>query len=126
MLQRIYGTAFTKKSDLDEYLTALEEAKKRDHNKLGRELGYFTTVDYIGQGLPILMPKGAKVIQILQRFVEDEEERRGYMLTRTPFMAKRELYKISGHWDHYRDGMFIMGDPAKFEDRMRRYLLFAQ
>jgi len=116
MLQRIYGTAFTKKSDLDEYLTALEEAKKRDHNKLGRELGYFTTVDYIGQGLPILMPKGAKVIQILQRFVEDEEERRGYMLTRTPFMAKRELYKISGHWDHYRDGMFIMGDPAKFED----------
>lgn len=116
MLQRIYGTAFPKKSELDEYLTALEEARKRDHNKLGRELGYFTTVDYIGQGLPILMPKGAKVIQILQRFVEDEEERRGYQLTKTPFMAKRELYKISGHWDHYRDGMFILGDPAKYED----------
>ena len=116
MLQRIYGTAFPKKSELDEYLTALEEARKRDHNKLGRELGYFTTVDYIGQGLPILMPKGAKVIQILQRFVEDEEERRGYQLTKTPFMAKRELYKISGHWDHYRDGMFILGDPEKYED----------
>ena len=116
MLQRIYGTAFPKKSELDEYLAALEEARKRDHNKLGRELGYFTTVDYIGQGLPILMPKGAKVIQILQRFVEDEEERRGYQLTKTPFMAKRELYKISGHWDHYRDGMFILGDPAKYED----------
>ncbi len=116
MLQRIYGTAFLKKSELDEYLTALEEARKRDHNKLGRELEYFTTVDYIGQGLPILMPKGAKVIQLLQRFVEDEEERRGYLLTKTPFMAKRELYKISGHWDHYRDGMFVMGDPAKFED----------
>lgn len=116
MLQRIYGTAFPKKSELDEYLAAMEEARKRDHNKLGRELGYFTTVDYIGQGLPILMPKGAKVIQILQRFVEDEEERRGYMLTKTPFMAKRELYKISGHWDHYRDGMFILGDPAKFDD----------
>lgn len=116
MLQRIYGTAFPKKSELDEYLAALEEARKRDHNKLGRELGYFTTVDYIGQGLPILMPKGAKVIQILQRFVEDEEERRGYQLTKTPFMAKRELYKISGHWDHYRDGMFILGDPEKYED----------
>lgn len=116
MLQRIYGTAFTKKNELDEYLAMLEEAKKRDHNKLGRELEYFTTVDYIGQGLPILMPKGAKVIQILQRFVEDEEEKRGYMITKTPFMAKRELYKISGHWDHYREGMFIMGDPASFED----------
>ena len=111
MLQRIYGTAFPKKSSLDEYLLMLEEAKKRDHNKLGRELEYFTTVDVIGQGLPILMPKGAKVIQILQRFVEDEEARRGYLLTKTPFMAKRELYKISGHWDHYRDGMFILGDP---------------
>ncbi len=110
MLQRIYGTSFNKKSELDEYITRLEEAKKRDHNKLGRELELFTTVDYIGQGLPILMPKGAKVIQILQRFVEDEEERRGYMLTKTPFMAKSDLYKISGHWDHYRDGMFIMGD----------------
>lgn len=116
MLQRIYGTAFTKKNELDEYLAMLEEAKKRDHNKLGRELEYFTTVDYIGQGLPIMMPKGARVLQILQRFVEDEEERRGYMLTKTPFMAKRDLYKISGHWDHYREGMFIMGDPASFED----------
>lgn len=116
MLQRIYGTAFTKKNELEEYLAMIEEAKKRDHNKIGRELDYFTTVDYIGQGLPILMPKGAKVIQILQRFVEDEEERRGYLLTKTPFMAKRELYKISGHWDHYRDGMFVMGDPKSFED----------
>jgi len=110
MLQRIYGTSFNKKSELDDYITRLEEAKKRDHNKLGRELELFTTVDYIGQGLPILMPKGAKIIQILQRFVEDEEERRGYMLTKTPFMAKSDLYKISGHWQHYRDGMFIMGD----------------
>ncbi|MBP2643406.1 MAG: threonyl-tRNA synthetase [Firmicutes bacterium] len=110
MLQRIYGTAFPKKSELDEYITRVEEAKKRDHNKLGRELEFFTTVDYVGQGLPILMPKGAKVIQLLQRFVEDEEERRGYTLTKTPFMAKRDLYKISGHWDHYREGMFIMGD----------------
>ena len=116
MLQRIYGTAFIKKNDLDEHLAMLEEAKKRDHNKLGRELEYFTTVDYIGQGLPILMPKGAKVIQILQRFVEDEEERRGYMLTKTPLIAKRDLYKISGHWDHYREGMFVMGDPSTFED----------
>lgn len=116
MLQRIYGTAFLKKNELDEYITRLEEAKKRDHNKLGRELEYFTTVDYIGQGLPILMPKGARVIQLLERFVEDEEERRGYLLTKTPFMAKRELYKVSGHWDHYRDGMFVMGDPSKFED----------
>lgn len=110
MLQRIYGTAFEKRADLDAYLTALEEAKKRDHNKLGRELELFTTVDIIGQGLPILLPKGARVIQLLQRFVEDEEQRRGYLLTKTPFMAKRELYKISGHWAHYREGMFIMGD----------------
>lgn len=110
MLQRIYGTAFEKKEDLNAYLTALEEAKKRDHNKLGRELELFTTVDMIGQGLPILLPKGARVIQLLQRFVEDEEQRRGYLLTKTPFMAKRDLYKISGHWQHYRDGMFIMGD----------------
>ncbi len=116
MLQRIYGTAFEKKAELEEYITALEEAKKRDHNKLGRELELFTTVDIIGQGLPILLPKGARVVQLLQRFVEDEEQRRGYMLTKTPFMAKRELYKISGHWDHYRDGMFIMGDPETFED----------
>ena len=110
MLQRIYGTAFTKKEDLDAYLTAVEEAKKRDHNKLGRELEYFTTVDVIGQGLPILLPKGARVVQLLQRWIEDEEQKRGYLLTKTPLMAKRDLYKISGHWDHYRDGMFIMGD----------------
>ncbi|WP_312340117.1 threonine--tRNA ligase [Anaerospora hongkongensis] len=112
MLQRIYGTAFPKKSELDEYIIRTEETRKRDHNKLGREMELFTTVDYIGQGLPILMPKGAKVIQILQRFVEDEEERRGYMLTKTPFMAKSDLYKISGHWDHYREGMFVMGDES--------------
>ncbi|MBQ2866556.1 MAG: threonine--tRNA ligase [Clostridia bacterium] len=110
MLQRIYGTAFTKKEDMEAYLAAVEEAKKRDHNKLGRELEYFTTVDVIGQGLPILLPKGARVIQLLQRWVEDEEQKRGYLLTKTPLMAKRDLYKISGHWDHYRDGMFIMGD----------------
>ena len=110
MLQRIYGVAYTKKTELEEHITRLEEAKKRDHNKLGRELGYFTTVDYIGQGLPILMPKGARVIQLLQRFVEDEEQKRGYLLTKTPSMAKSDLYKISGHWDHYRDGMFVMGD----------------
>lgn len=111
MLTRIYGTAFPKKSELDAYLEQLEEAKKRDHNKLGRELGYFKTVDYIGQGLPIMLPKGARVLQILQRFVEDEEQKRGYLLTKTPFMAKSDLYKISGHWDHYRDGMFVLGDP---------------
>jgi len=112
-LSRIYGVAFPKASELEEHLKALEEAKLRDHNKIGRELEYFTTVDYIGQGLPILMPKGAKVIQILQRFVEDEEERRGYLLTKTPFLAKSDLYKISGHWDHYRDGMFVLGDADK-------------
>ena len=111
MLQRIYGTAFTKKEDMEVYLAAVEEAKKRDHNKIGRELEYFTTVDVIGQGLPILLPKGARVVQLLQRFVEDEERRRGYQLTKTPLMAKRELYKISGHWDHYLEGMFILGDP---------------
>ena len=110
-LSRIYGTAFPKASQLEEHLKQLEEARKNDHNKLGRELEYFTTVDYIGQGLPILLPKGAKVIQLLQRWVEDTEEKRGYLLTKTPFMAKRDLYKISGHWDHYRDGMFILGDP---------------
>ena len=110
MLTRIYGTAFGKKSELEEYLTALEEAKKRDHNKLGRELGIFLTEDVIGQGLPILAPKGAKILQILERFVEDEEERRGFMITKTPYMAKSDLYKISGHWDHYRDKMFILGD----------------
>ncbi|MBR3104135.1 MAG: threonine--tRNA ligase [Lachnospiraceae bacterium] len=111
MLKRIYGIAFQSKEELDEFLTQREEARKRDHNKLGRELEYFTTVDYIGQGLPIIMPKGARVIQLLQRWVEDVEQKNGYQLTKTPYFAKRELYKISGHWDHYRDGMFIMGDP---------------
>ncbi len=111
MLTRVYGTAFATQPELDEYLKAVEEAKNRDHNKIGRELEYFTTVDSIGQGLPIMLPKGARTIQLLQRFVEDEEQRRGYLLTKTPLMAKRELYKISGHWDHYLDGMFVMGDP---------------
>lgn len=111
MLQRIYGIAFPAKDQLSAHLEMLEEAKKRDHNKLGRELEFFTTVDEIGQGLPVLLPKGARTIQYLQRFVEDEEERRGYLLTKTPLMAKRELYKISGHWDHYLDGMFVLGDP---------------
>ena len=111
MLCRIYGTAFPKASELEAHLAALEDAKKRDHNKIGREMEYFTTVDVIGQGLPILLPKGARVIQLLQRFVEDTEQQRGYLLTKTPLMAKRELYKISGHWDHYLDGMFVLGDP---------------
>ena len=111
MLQRIYGIAFPKKEELDEYLQKQEEARKRDHNKLGRELEYFTTVDCIGQGLPVLLPKGARVVQVLQRWVEDTEQKRGYLLTKTPLMAKRDLYKISGHWDHYLDGMFILGDP---------------
>ena len=111
MLTRVNGTAFATQAELDEYLQAVEEAKSRDHNKIGRELEYFTTVESIGQGLPILLPKGARTIQLLQRFVEDEEQRRGYLLTKTPLMAKRELYKISGHWDHYLDGMFVMGDP---------------
>ena len=110
-LQRIYGVAFPKKEELDAYLAQAEEAKKRDHNKLGRELEYFTTVDCIGQGLPVLLPKGARVVQVLQRWVEDTEQKRGYLLTKTPLMAKRDLYKISGHWDHYLDGMFILGDP---------------
>ena len=110
-LQRIYGVAFPKKEELDAYLKEREEALKRDHNKLGRELEYFTTVDCIGQGLPILLPKGARVIQQLQRWVEDTEEKAGYLLTKTPLMAKRDLYKISGHWDHYLDGMFVLGDP---------------
>ena len=111
MLCRVYGTAFPKASELEAHLNMLEEAKKRDHNKLGRELELFTTVDIIGQGLPIMLPKGAKIIQILQRFVEDEEARRDWQLTKTPYMAKRELYKLSGHWDHYLDGMFVLGDP---------------
>ncbi len=110
MLQRIYGVAFSKKDELDEYIKQREEALKRDHNKLGRELEYFTTVDVIGQGLPILLPKGARTIQVLQRWVEDTEQKAGYLLTKTPLMAKRDLYRISGHWDHYRDGMFILGD----------------
>ena len=111
MLQRIYAVAFPKKEDLDAYLAEQEEALKRDHNKLGRELEYFTTLDCIGQGLPVLLPKGARVVQLLQRWVEDVEQSRGYLLTKTPLMAKRDLYKISGHWDHYLDGMFILGDP---------------
>ncbi len=114
MLQRVYGTAFPTKDELKAYLEAVEEAKKRDHNKIGRELEYFTTVDSIGQGLPILLPKGSRVIQTLQRWVEDEEQKRGYLLTKTPLMAKRELFKISGHWDHYLDGMFVMGDPDDY------------
>ena len=111
VLQRIYGVAFPKKEELDAYLKEREEAVKRDHNKLGRELEYFTTVDCIGQGLPVLLPKGARVVQVLQRWVEEVEQKRGYLLTKTPLMAKRDLYKISGHWDHYLDGMFILGDP---------------
>ncbi len=116
MLQRIYGTAFTKQADLDAHLEAIEEAKKRDHNKLGRELELFTTSDIIGQGLPILLPKGARIIQLLQRFVEDEEQKRGWLLTKTPYMAKSDLYKVSGHWDHYQDGMFVLGDEEKDDE----------
>ena len=113
MLVRVYGTAFNKKADLNEYLEHLEEIKKRDHNKLGREMEIFTTVDVIGQGLPLLMPKGVQIIQRLQRWIEDEEENRGYVRTKTPLMAKSDLYKISGHWDHYKDGMFVLGDEDK-------------
>lgn len=113
MLQRIYGTAFANKEEMETYLLAVEEAKKRDHNIIGRQLGFFTTSDLIGQGLPLLMPKGAKVVQLLQRFVEDEEEKRGYLLTKTPMMAKSDLFKLSGHWDHYKDGMFVLGDEEK-------------
>ena len=116
MLSRIYGTCFDKKSDLTEYLAAVEEAKKRDHNKLGRELGIFMTDEKIGQGLPLLMPKGTKIFQTLTRFVEDEEERRGYVRTKTPYMAKSDLYKVSGHWDHYKDGMFVIGDEEKDDE----------
>ena len=111
VLQRVYGVAFPTKDELNSFLTAQEEARKRDHNKLGRELEYVTTVDVIGQGLPVLLPKGARVVQLLQRWVEDEEQKRGYLLTKTPLMAKSDLYKISGHWDHYLDGMFVLGDP---------------
>ncbi|MDY4976143.1 MAG: threonine--tRNA ligase [Clostridia bacterium] len=113
MLQRVYGVSFPKKSMLDEHLEKLEDAKKRDHNKLGRELELFTTSDLIGQGLPILLPKGARIIQLLQRFVEDEEQKRGWQMTKTPLMAKSDLYKLSGHWDHYQEGMFVMGDEEK-------------
>ncbi len=113
MLTRIYVYGFINKDDLKAYINQMEEALKRDHNKLGRELGLFTTVDYIGQGLPIMLPKGARIIQLLQRFVEDEEQKRGWLLTKTPFMAKSDLYKISGHWDHYKDGMFVLGDENK-------------
>ncbi len=114
MLTRVNGTAFASSEELDEYLKMVEEAEKRDHNKIGRELEFFTTVDSIGQGLPILLPKGSRVIQLLQRWIEDTEQKRGYLLTKTPLMAKRELYKISGHWDHYLDGMFVMGDPDDY------------
>ncbi len=112
-LCRIYGTAFPKASLLEEHLARMEEAKRRDHNLLGRQLGYFTTSELIGQGLPILLPKGARVLQLLQRFVEDEEQRRGWQLTKTPYMAKSDLYKVSGHWDHYKEGMFVLGDESK-------------
>ncbi len=118
MLTRIYGTAFEKSEELAAYLNMLKEARERDHNKLGRELKFFTTNDAVGQGLPLIMPKGAKVLQVLSRFVEDEEESRGYQLVRTPLMAKSDLYKISGHWDHYRDGMFVLGDESKDEEIM--------
>ena len=113
MLQRVYVYGFLDKNELKKYIQMIEEARKRDHNKIGRELGLFTTVDYIGQGLPILLPKGARIVQLLQRFVEDEEQKRGWLLTKTPFMAKSDLYKISGHWDHYKDGMFVLGDESK-------------
>ncbi len=116
MLQRIYGTAFANKEEMDAYLQAVEEAKKRDHNIIGRQLGFFTTSDLVGQGLPLLMPKGARVVQLLQRFVEDEEQKRGYLLTKTPLMAKSDLYKLSGHWDHYKDGMFILGNEETDEE----------
>lgn len=115
-LCRVYGVAFPKASMLDEHLKMLAEAKNRDHNKIGRELELFTTSEVIGQGLPILLPKGARIIQLLQRFVEDEEQKRGWQLTKTPYMAKSDLYKISGHWDHYQDGMFILGDPEKDDE----------
>lgn len=114
MLQRIYGSAFSSKEELEAYLQHLEDIKKRDHNKLGREMELFTTVDVIGQGLPLLMPKGAKMIQMLQRWIEDEEDNNwGYIRTKTPLMAKSDLYKISGHWDHYKEGMFVLGDEEK-------------
>lgn len=115
VLCRVVGTAFPTKQELEDYFTMLENARKNDHNVLGRQLGFFTTVDMIGQGLPIMCAKGTKAIQLMQRFVEDEEEKRGYILTKTPLMAKSDLYKISGHWQHYRDKMFVLGDPEKAE-----------
>ena len=115
-LCRVYGVAFPKASMLEEHIKMLAEAKNRDHNKIGRELELFTTSEVIGQGLPILLPKGARILQLLQRFVEDEEQKRGWQLTKTPYMAKSDLYKISGHWDHYQDGMFILGDPEKDDE----------
>ena len=114
-LCRIYGISFPSKDELNDYVAKLEEAKSRDHNKLGRELGIFMTDEKIGQGLPILMPKGAKIMQTLQRFIEDEEQRRGYLPTKTPYMAKSDLYKVSGHWQHYKDGMFVLGDGDESE-----------
>lgn len=116
MLTRVYGTAYTKKDELNEYLAYLEDIKKRDHNKLGREMELFTTVDVIGQGLPLFMPKGTQMIQTLQRWIEDEEAKRGYMRTRTPLMAKSDLYVISDHWGHYKDGMFVLGDEEKDDE----------
>ncbi len=116
MLSRVYGTCFDKKSELTKYLAAVEEAKKRDHNKLGRELGIFMTDEKIGQGLPLLMPKGERIFRTLTRFVEDEEDRRGYVRTKTPYMAKSDLYKVSGHWDHYKEGMFVIGDEEKDDE----------
>ncbi|MDO4169792.1 MAG: threonine--tRNA ligase [Lachnospiraceae bacterium] len=119
MLTRIYGTAYTKKADLNERLEYLENIKNRDHNKLGREMELFTTVDVIGQGLPLLLPKGAKMIQTMQRWIEDLEDNEwGYVRTKTPLMAKSDLYKISGHWDHYTDGMFIMGEEGTGKEVM--------
>ena len=118
MLQRIYGTAFNSKEELADYLEYLDNIKNRDHNKLGREMELFATVDVIGQGLPLLMPKGAKMIQTLQRWIEDEEEKRGYMRTKTPLMAKKDLYIISDHWNHYKEGMFVLGDEEKEEDEV--------
>ena len=120
MLTRIYGATFPDEKQYEKYILDLEESQKRDHNKIGRTLGYFTTVDYIGQGLPILMPKGARVVQLMQRFVEDEEEKRGYLLTKTPFLAKSDLYKISGHWYHYKENMFILGDK---DDESKQFAL---
>lgn len=116
ILTRVYGTAFEKNEQLTAYIEMLKEAKERDHNKLGRELKFFMTSDIVGQGLPMLMPKGSKLMQTLIRFVEDEEEKRGYLHVRTPLMAKSDLYKISGHWDHYKEGMFVIGDEKSGGD----------